>query len=179
MCSSDLVTQRNFSMENTKVTCADPHRVRGMWLRSGDIFIERANTADYVGLAALYEGAHDFAIFPDLLIRVRVDNTKMLPKILIEWLLAETCRRYYKKNARSTAGNFPKIDQGTVEKTLIPVPSHEEQKEMEGYFQALDDKMREHASCRSALQDLFNTLLHELMSAKARIDKLGLPESVD
>jgi type I restriction enzyme S subunit len=173
------VTQRDFSIENTKITCADPHRVRDMWLRSCDIFIERANTADYVGLAALYEGAHDFAIFPDLLIRVRVDNTKMHPKILIEWLLAETCRRYYKKNARSTAGNFPKIDQGTVEKTLIPVPPPEEQKQPEDYFRALDDKIRGHTSYRSALQDLFNTLLHELMSAMARIHKLKLPESVD
>ncbi len=114
------VTQRDFSMENTKVTCADPHRVRDMWLRSGDIFIERANTADYFGLAALYEGPEDFAIFPDLLIRVRVDTERTRPKVLIEWLLAERCRRYYKKNARSTAGNFPKIDQGTVEKTLVP-----------------------------------------------------------
>ena len=164
------VTQRDFSIENTKVTCADPYRVRDMWLRSGDIFIERANTADYVGLAALYEGAHDFAIFPDLLIRVRVDHTKMKPKILIEWLLSETCRRYYKKNARSTAGNFPKIDQGTVEKTLIPVPPPEEQKQLEDCFRALDDKMREHASYRSALQDLFNTLLHELMTAKTLIN---------
>ena len=97
------VTQRDFSVENTKVTCADPNRVRDMWLKPGDIFIERANTADYVGLAALYEGEENFAIFPDLLIRVRVDTSRILPKVLIEWLLAEPCRRYYKKNARSTA----------------------------------------------------------------------------
>jgi len=132
------VTQQDFSIENTKVTCADPQRVKEMWLKPGDIFIERANTAEYVGLAALYEGVEDFAIFPDLLIRIRVDNERMRPKVLIEWLLAETCRRYYKKNARSTAGNFPKIDQGTVEKTLIPVPSPEEQKELEEAFRTIN-----------------------------------------
>ncbi len=162
------VTQRDFSIENTKVTCADSHRVRDMWLKSGDIFIERANTADYVGLAALYEGAEDFAIFPDLLIRVRVDEGRIRPKVLIEWLLAEPSRRYYKKNARSTAGNFPKIDQGTVEKTLIPVPSVEEQAEFERAFRNLDDKLNQHTALRSALQDLFRTLLHELMTAKIR-----------
>lgn len=171
------VTQRDFSMENTKVTCADPYRVRGMWLKSGDIFIERANTADYVGLAALYEGAEDFAIFPDLLIRVRVDNLRIRPKVLIEWLLTEPCRRYYKKNARSTAGNFPKIDQGTVEKTLIPVPSDEEQAELENSFRTLDDKLRQHAARSTALQDLFRTLLHELMTAKTGVHQLQLPEA--
>lgn len=167
------VTQRDFSMDNTKVTCADPHRVRDMWLRSGDIFIERANTADYVGLAALYEGPEDFAIFPDLLIRVRVDNNKVRPKVLIEWLLAEPCRRYYKKNARSTAGNFPKIDQGTVEKTLIPVASAEEQAELENSFRTLDEKLRQHIARKAALQDLFRTLLHELMTAKTRVHALN------
>ena len=169
------VTQRDFSVENTKVTCADPFRVRDMWLKSGDIFIERANTADYVGLAALYEGAEDFAIFPDLLIRVRVDTNRIRPKVLIEWLLAEPCRRYYKKNARSTAGNFPKIDQGTVEKTLIPVPSKEEQTDLEAAFRKLDDKLRQHTARKLALQDLFRTLLHELMTAKIRVHDLKLP----
>ena len=166
------VTLRDFSLENTKVTCADAHRVRDMWLKPGDIFIERANTADYVGLAALYEGPEDFAIFPDLLIRVRVNTDKIRPKVLIEWLLAEPCRRYYKKNARSTAGNFPKIDQGTVEKTLIPVPSPEEQVDMEKSYRILDDKLRQHTERKSALQDLFRTLLHELMTAKTRVHEL-------
>lgn len=163
------VTQRDFSIDNTKVTCADAHRVRDMWLKSGDVFIERANTADYVGLAALYEGADNLAIFPDLLIRVRVDTVRILPKVLIEWLLAEPCRRYYKKNARSTAGNFPKIDQGTVEKTLIPLPCVEEQAELESSFRTLDDKLRQHTQRKAALQDLFRTLLHELMTANIRV----------
>lgn len=168
------VTQREFSVENTKVTCADPYRVRDMWLKSGDLFIERANTADYVGLAALYEGDEDFAIFPDLLIRVRVDTARILPKVLIEWLLAESCRRYYKKHARSTAGNFPKIDQGTVEKTLIPVPSADEQAELGSSFRTLDNKLSQHAARKAALQDVFRTLLHELMTAKTRVHELEL-----
>ncbi|MBD2550546.1 restriction endonuclease subunit S [Microcystis elabens FACHB-917] len=144
--------------------------------QTGDIFIERANTAEYVGLAALYEGVEDFAIFPDLLIRIRVDNEKMRPKVLIEWLLAETSRRYYKKNARSTAGNFPKIDQGTVEKTLIPVPSPEEQKELEDAFRTLDNKLREHTSYKSALKSLFDTLLHQVMTAKIRVEGSTFPD---
>lgn len=168
------VSQRHFCVENTKVTCADQHRVRDMWLKSGDIFIERANTADYVGLAALYEGAEDFAIFPDLLIRVRVNTAKISPKVLIEWLLAGPCRRYYKKNARSTAGNFPKIDQGIVEKTLIPLPSEDEQLELEATFRNLDSSLQQHARRQAALEALFRTLLHEVMTAKTRVNGIEL-----
>lgn len=169
------VTQQDFSIQNTKMTCADPHRVKDMWLKPGDIFIERANTADYVGLAALYEGDENFAIFPDLLIRVRVDTSKMLPKVLIEWLLTEYCRRYFKKNIRSTAGSFPKIGQGTVEKALVPVPPSAEQAEMASSFRVLDEKIRQHTSRKAALEGLFRTLLHELMTAKIRVHDLEIP----
>lgn len=168
------VTKQDFSVQNTKVTCADPHRVKDMWLKPGDIFIERANTADYVGLAALYEGNENFAIFPDLLIRVRVDTSKMLPKVLIEWLLTEHCRRYFKKNIRSTAGSFPKIGQGAVEKALVPVPPPAEQAEMASTFRLLDEKIRQHTARKANLQDLFRTLLHELMTAKTRVHKVSM-----
>ncbi|HEC13392.1 MAG TPA: restriction endonuclease subunit S [Acidiferrobacteraceae bacterium] len=170
------VTQRDFCIENTKVTCADPKRVKNMWLKPGDIFVERANTADYVGLAALYEGEENFAIFSDLLVRVRVDESRLAPKVLIEWLLAEPCRRYYKKNARSTAGNFPKIDQGTIEKTLIPVPQPEEQEELERIFRTLDTKIAQQTQKWASHQDLFRTLLHELMTAKIRVDDIDIPK---
>lgn len=116
------VTRRDFSIENTKVTCADPERVRDMWLKPGDILVERANTPEYVGLAALYEGPEDFAIFPDLMVRVRLDERKADTRFIAYRLLTDDCRRYYQTHARSTAGNFPKIDQGTIEKTPIPLP---------------------------------------------------------
>jgi hypothetical protein len=38
------VTRRDFSLQNTKVTVADPDKVRDLWLRPGDVFVERANT---------------------------------------------------------------------------------------------------------------------------------------
>ncbi|MFN9719913.1 MAG: restriction endonuclease subunit S, partial [Planctomycetota bacterium] len=78
--------------------------------------------------------------------------------------------------ARSTTGNFPKIDQGTVEKTLIPVPSPEEQKELEDVFRTLDDKLREHASHKSALKSLFDTLLHQVMTAAISAEGLTFPD---
>ena len=170
------VTQRDFSIENTKVTCADPKRVKNMWLKPGDIFVERANTAEYVGLAALYEGEENFAIFPDLLVRIRVDESKIAPKVLTEWLLDEPCRRYYKKNARSTAGNFPKIGQGTIEKTLIPVPQSDEQQELEKAFRSLDAKIAQHSQKKFSLKALFRTLLHHLMTAEIRVNNFDIEE---
>ena len=58
------VTRKSFVPENTKITCADPHRVREMWLEPSDILIERANTPEYVGLAAIYEGSAEMGNIP-------------------------------------------------------------------------------------------------------------------
>jgi type I restriction enzyme S subunit len=168
------VTKRDFSIENTKLTVADPYRVRDMWLQNGDILIERANTFEYVGLAALYEGPNDFAIYPDLMIRVRVDEKKIKPRFLAEYLLTAYCRKYFQKQARSTAGNFPKIDQGAVENLAVPLPPVLEQGQISGLLADVDRKEAIHRRKNAALNDLFRTLLHQLMRAQLRVHDLDL-----
>ncbi len=163
------VTQNDFSLENTKLTVADPERVREMWLKPGDLLVERANTPEYVGLAALYEGPEDFAIFPDLMVRVRVNERQVLPKFLAEFLLAEPCRRYFRTNAKATTGNFPKIDQGVIENTVVLLPPMEEQQRSVSAFRKVDAKIKAETARRQALEDLFQTLLHHLMTGQVRV----------
>ena len=167
------VTRADFSVANTKTTVAVAEKVRNLWLRSGDIFIERANTLDYIGLAALYEGPDDFAIFPDLLVRVRLDEAKVLPKVLCEYLVGSSVRQYFRMNAKGTAGNFPKIDQGIIENLQVPVPWPEEQAEIEDAARTLDTKYAAHAAMRRCYEDLFHTLLHQLMTAQVRVHDLS------
>jgi type I restriction enzyme S subunit len=50
----------------------------------------------------------------------------------------------------------------------VPLPSVEEQMKIAGAFSATDRKIRVATQKRSQLQDLFLTLLHELMTVKAR-----------
>ena len=53
----------------------------------------------------------------------------------------------------------------------VPLPPVEEQKEIAGAFSATDRKIRVAYQKRSQLQDLFRTLLHELMTAKRRVNQ--------
>ena len=167
------VTRNDFSETNTKITCADKEKTKKLLLKSGDIFIERANTLEYVGLAALYEGKDDFAIFPDLLVRIRV-NEKISPKVLANYLVSPYCRKYFSSNAKGTAGNFPKIDQGIIASTLVPLPSKQEQEEQEKIIRYLEKKLTCLTRVKDNLQDLFQTLLHQLMTAKIRVSELNL-----
>ena len=120
------VTQDDFSEAHTKLTTANPTRVQDLWLEPRDILIERSNTPELVGTAALFRGPRKWAIFPDLLIRVRVSE-EVLPEFLGLVLKAEPARRYFRRAAQGIAGSMPKIDQGTVERLLVPVPPLDEQ----------------------------------------------------
>lgn len=120
------VTQGDFSDANTKLTVADPHRVRDLWLTRSDILVQRSNTPDLVGTTAMYEGPDGWAIFPDLLIRVRV-NDEVLPEFVTLVLRSSRGRAYFKSQAKGLAGSMPKIDQAAIEGFTIPVPPIEAQ----------------------------------------------------
>ncbi|MEY2907391.1 MAG: hypothetical protein RLZZ408_1862 [Verrucomicrobiota bacterium] len=51
----------------------------------------------------------------------------------------------------------------------VPLPSFEEQREIAKAFSSTDRKIRLATQKRTQLQDLFRTLLHELMTAKTRV----------
>jgi type I restriction enzyme, S subunit len=121
------VTRGEFIDANTKLTSADPSRVDDLWLSPGDIFIERSNTPDLVGTAALYLGPSRWAIFPDLLIRVRT-TSNLVPEYLALYLRSNPARRYFKTRAQGIAGSMPKIDQHAVTALPVPVTSPEEQR---------------------------------------------------
>ncbi len=120
------VTARDFSERNTKLTGVEPGRVEGLWAEPGDIFVERSNTPELVGTAALYSGPSRFAIFPDLLIRVRV-GPALLPEFAELALQSTRLRRYFQGRAKGIAGSMPKVDQAVILDAEIPMPSLETQ----------------------------------------------------
>ncbi len=90
--------------------------------RNGDIYLQRGNTAELVGTAALYEVDDANYIYPDLMIRVRADETKIITRYLLAALKSQPVRDFLTRNAVGAAGSMPKINQGIVERVPIPLP---------------------------------------------------------
>lgn len=124
------VTQDAFVDDNTKRIEPKDRSVDDLWMQPGDIFIQRSNTPELVGTAALFDGPADWAIFPDLLIRVRVDCARVDPRYLTLVLRSTRLRRYFQQSAQGIAGSMPKISQPVVESAPIPLPSIERQREI-------------------------------------------------
>ena len=59
---------------------------------------------------------------------------------------------------------------GAVKNTQMPLPPSDQQDEIVSHLELIDAKHNLETSKRNALQDLFRTLLHELMTARNRVD---------
>ena len=91
------------------------------WLRPGDILIQRANSLEYVGMAAIYDGPSHKYIYPDLMIRIRVASPTVA-RWIWRYCSSAAGRRYFTSNATGTAGNMPKINGSTIRAMQIPLP---------------------------------------------------------
>jgi type I restriction enzyme S subunit len=107
-----------------------------LWLKRGDILLQRGNTEEYVGVAAVYEGAEKKYIYPDLMIKIH-PKKGVLSNYLWMALSAPEARQYFRNNATGSQGSMPKINQTIVEDALIPLPSTDEQYEIVRCVQAL------------------------------------------
>jgi type I restriction enzyme M protein len=90
--------------------------------RKGDIYLQRGNTAELVGTAAIFDVDDASYIYPDLMIRVRADESKILSLFLLNTLQSQPVRTFLRRNAVGAAGNMPKINQEVVERIPIPLP---------------------------------------------------------
>jgi type I restriction enzyme S subunit len=77
-------------------------------------------------------------------------------------------------NQYSNKMGQPLITQGIIDRVKFGLPSREEQDEIAHAFETLDTRLHQLRAKRSQLQDLFRTLLHELMTAKARVQELKI-----
>ena len=99
------------------------------WIRRGDILVQRANSLEYLGATAVFDGPEDTYVFPDLMMRLRVSDAT-LRTYLWRALNGPDVRRHFQSRATGTAGNMPKINGSILRETMIPVPGTPEMEEI-------------------------------------------------
>lgn len=97
------------------------------WLEGGDLLIQRSNSLEYVGAAAIYDGPPHQYIYPDLMMRVRISDPDVR-RFVWRYLNSDAARQYFRSRATGTAGNMPKINSNTVRELPLRVPPVPEQR---------------------------------------------------
>lgn len=96
-----------------------------LWLKGGDVLVQRSNSLEYVGTAALYDGPDGEYIYPDLMMRLRFTQ-EALARWAGQMINAPTSRDFLTARATGTAGNMPKINGSVLTSLKLPTPPYEE-----------------------------------------------------
>jgi len=159
------VTRNSFIEEHTKLTTTTRDRAAGLWLEPGDVLVQRSNTPELVGTSARFDGPRNWAIFPDLLIRLRADESLVDSRYLSAALRSHQGHVQLRRRAKGAAGSMPKIDQEAVGSVLIPLPSGEDQGQIVAQVAAADNGLRQLHAELEAAQQRSTTLRRSLLDA--------------
>jgi len=96
-------------------------------VEDGDILLVRTNgNPAYVGRCVVARAHPKPMVFASYLIRLRVDQTQVIPDFLATLLNSPSIRRALRGDVRSSAGNF-NINTKGIRRQSIPLPSLDEQ----------------------------------------------------
>lgn len=125
--SLSATTSGVFDSNAFKYVELDNNTASKYWLKKNDLLIQRSNSRELVGTSCIYYGDDNLFIYPDLMMRMQVQQNIKLA--YIDYVLKSPhVRNYFSKNASGTSDSMPKINQTIVCNTLIPLPPLAEQK---------------------------------------------------
>lgn len=129
-------TSGTFKGEHSKFIDISIPEDSDLWLRDGDILVQRGNTIEYVGVPALYRGKSGIFVYPDLMMKLRL--SKHIDTDYAYFAMSsEPCRSYLRSHASGTSGTMPKINQKTLRNLPLPIPPIEEQRRIVGTINQL------------------------------------------
>ena len=140
----------NLDMDACKAVRLDQILASNYQIRTNDVFVSRSNTSDLVGLSSIATGPEPKnTIYPDLLIRVQPDTSKVIPRFLAFILRCPSVRKQIQDRATGTSQSMVKISGRRLREVMIPLPLPEEQRRV---LATLDEALEVSNQILSGLQ---------------------------
>jgi len=95
-------------------------------LDKGDILLNRVNSEPFVGKCCVYEGKPAQCVFESNIMRIKIDESKILPEYLVFYLSSEDGRRQIIKKIKR-AVNQVSVNQEDIKSIEVPLPNLSEQ----------------------------------------------------
>lgn len=138
-------------------------------LRPGDILVCEGGEP---GRTAMWDGQLEECYFQKALHRLRPKDGRLLPRFFLYHMENAIRLRgaYGVQGTKTTIAHLP----GVKLKALpIPLPPLKEQEEITAALGAADGKIEVERQRRDAIDALFGSLLHDLMTARLRVEELA------
>lgn len=147
-------------------------RANRLKLVIGDLLFVRTNASrERCGRCAIYRGDPPDALFASYLIRARVKESVALPEFVHAF--ADTTAGQVQLSGRASGAADGKFNINTqiIKSVALPAPPLHEQREIVETISTVDRKLETERARKSALEALFKTLLHLLMTGRVRVTR--------
>ncbi len=144
-------------------------------LRQGDILFNWRNSPELVGKTTIFqEGILNLpVIYASFVLRIRTDEKKS-HNAYFKYLL-----NYYREKGifiklARRAVNQANYNRNEINKLMVPFPEFQIQKQIAFLLTKIDEKIAFEENKKKALEELFKSMLYNLMSAKIRVNHLEI-----
>lgn len=144
-------------------------------LKNGDILFSHINSEPEIGKSAVYRGTPSLLLHGMNLLLIRTSKDVCDPEFL-NYLFNQYRRQGIFVALSARAVGQSSINQGKMKNLSIPLPPLPEQRAIADALRTLDRKIEAEEQRKAALEALFKTLLHQLMTGKVRVKDLQVSE---
>ncbi|MDP2602510.1 MAG: restriction endonuclease subunit S [Deltaproteobacteria bacterium] len=143
-------------------------------LRNNDVFIVRYNgDINRVAKPGIYKGNDPcYSVYPDKLMRLRPDHSKMIPDFLVFALSSRNVREQVEEIGKTTAGNIG-ISGGNAKSFRLPVPPLVEQCRIVAELDALQSQVDTLKTLQSETAAELDALMPSILDRAVKGDLLG------
>jgi type I restriction enzyme S subunit len=143
-------------------------------LETGDVVLTEGGDFDKLGRGFIWNGEVPGCVHQNHIFAVRANRDLLMPEFLAYLTQSAYGKAYFLSVAHKTT-NLACINTTKLKALPTLVPTKDEQKEIVASMKGVDQKLAIEERKRNALDLLFRTLLHHLMTGKVRVNELEFP----
>lgn len=157
-------------MKDIQIRRSEVERYR---LQDGDVVLTEGGDFDKLGRGFIWRGELPLCVHQNHVFAVRTKRDQLRPEFFAYLAQSPYGKAYFLHVAHKTT-NLACINTTKLKAFPVVVPSLEEQDEIVVILEAIARKIDLHKRKRDVLKDLFNALLHRLMTGEIRVSDLDL-----
>lgn len=143
-------------------------------LKKGDVILTEGGDFDKLGRGFIWQGQIENCVHQNHIFAVRVNPDRLLSQFFAYQSQSPYGKRYFLSVAHKTS-NLACINTAKLKRFPVLIPKLNEQEQIAHVLQTIDGKLSSHSRKRDLLEELFRTLLYQLMTGQMRVNDIDLP----
>ncbi|MEO8383498.1 MAG: restriction endonuclease subunit S [Acidobacteriota bacterium] len=139
-----------------------------LFLRPGDVLVQRSNTINLVGTTVFYDGPPGVYVYPDLMIRLRF-REEATAHWFCRYANSAGGRQFFVSVAAGSSGSMPKISGERLRQMTLSLPPIAEQTGVASVLSDMDAELDALEARRDKTRALKQAMMQELLTGRTRL----------